>query len=199
MVVNSRGSNGSKSSRRVYKIASLATEPYLASARTTLCSPIPIESHRTPLPTAPHRCSPPRRAGTPLPTVPRRRSTVSTPHRASPPLPIVSRPHSTPHRTAPPLHHLHSPLCRAATPPSPLPNRPDSSWPALEDPSTTIFDTVALFPMTTMAMEMVMMVPTRSRLQPVRQRPLLLPEGALRRAPLAPMLVLVVPPRGRGH
>jgi hypothetical protein len=35
----------------------------------------------------------------------------------------------------------------------------------------TIFDTVALFPMTTMAMEMAMVVPTHSRLQPVRRVP----------------------------
>jgi hypothetical protein len=56
-----------------------------------------------------------------------------------------------------------------------------------------IYDTVALFLMTTMV------APTHSRLQPVRRRPLLPSEGALRRAPLVPMLVLVAPPRGRGH
>jgi hypothetical protein len=159
MVVNSHGSNGSKSLRGVYKITSLAAEPYLASAST----PLPIESRRTPpspLPTAsrphstPHRAalplhrlhSPPCRVGTPLPTASRRCSTVSTPHRAAPPLPTTSR------RT-------------------PLPTSTSWSWPVLEDPSTTIFDTVALFPTTTMAMEMememVMVVPPRSRLQPV--------------------------------
>jgi hypothetical protein len=42
---------------------------------------------------------------------------------------------------------------------------PDSSWPVLEDPSMMIFDIVALFPMMTMVMEMV--VPTHNRLQPV--------------------------------
>jgi hypothetical protein len=175
MGVNSHGSNGSKSSRGVYKITNLATEPYLASARTLL----PIESRCTPpspLPTTSRRSSQPRHAGTPLPTVPRCRSTVSTPHRAAPLLPTASCLHSTPHHTAPSLHRLHSPPYRTAAPPSPLPNRPDSSWPVLEDPSTMIFNTVALFPMTTM----VMVVPTRSRLQPVRWHP-----SSYRREPYA--------------
>jgi hypothetical protein len=105
--------------------------------------------------------SPPHRTASSLPTASRRHS---TPHRVAPSLPTASRPHSTPYRAAPLLHHLHSPPCRAATPPSPLPNGPDSSWPVLEDPSMTIFDAVALFLMTTM----VMVVPTCNRLQPVR-------------------------------
>ena len=44
---------------------------------------------------------------------------------------------------------------------------------------------------------MATVAPTRSRLRPVR--PLLPPEGALRRAPQAPTLVMVAPPRGRGR
>jgi hypothetical protein len=95
MVVNSRGSNGSKSSRGVYKIDSFATEPYLTSARTALRSPIPIESRRTPpspLPTAPRRRSPPCHAGTPLPTVPRRHSPL---RHTRTPLPTAPRRRST--------------------------------------------------------------------------------------------------------
>jgi hypothetical protein len=91
MVVNSRGSNGSKSSCRVYKIISLIVEPYLTSVHT-------------PLPTASRHRSPPRRARTPLPTTLRRRS---PPCRAA-----LHRLHSPPHHTTAPHRippALHSP------------------------------------------------------------------------------------------
>jgi hypothetical protein len=177
MTVNSHGSNSSKSSHGVYKIAPSLLNP-------TSPAPAPHSAPQSPSSHAAlHRLhSPPRCA--------------AAPNRIVPAL------HSPPCHTAAPhciTPALHSPPRCAAAPPSPLPNMPNSSWSILEDPSTTIFDTVALFPMMTMAMEMVMVVPTRSRLQPVHWRPLLPPEGALRRALLAPTMVLLVPPRGRGR
>jgi hypothetical protein len=90
MVVNSCGSNGLKFSRGVYKITSLATEPYLASVCTALRSPIPIESRRTP--------------PSPLPTTSRRHS---TPHRAAPLLHCLHSPPchaAAPHCVTPALH-----------------------------------------------------------------------------------------------
>jgi hypothetical protein len=155
MVINSRRSNGSKSSRGVYKIVSLAAEPYLTSA----CTPLPIESRRTPpspLPTTPRRRSPPRRTGTPLPTAPRRRSTVSTPQQAR-------------FIMAGSGGSINDDLRHCGF----VPDDDDGDGDGDGGPYTQ--------PTTTSA-----------------PAPLLPPEGALRQAPLAPTLVLVAPPRGRG-
>jgi hypothetical protein len=90
MVVNSHGSNGSKSSRRVYKITErLNPTSLLASARTPL--PAMSRPHSTP-----HRATPP------LPTV---SHLYSTPHRAAPPLLDLA--------AAPCPHRLTQILCHA--------------------------------------------------------------------------------------
>jgi hypothetical protein len=89
-----------------------------------------------------------------------------------------------------PSSHLRAP---SSSSPRRMHTCTSSSWPIL-DPSTTTFITVASSPMTK---TMATMAPTRSRFQPVC--PLLPSEGALRRAPQAPAMVLVSPPRGRGR
>jgi hypothetical protein len=127
MIVNSRGSNGSKSSRGVYKITSLA----LSLLNPTSPAPTPHSAPQSPSSHAAlHRLhSPPRHAAAPDRVVPALHSTScctaaplsplpTLPHRRSPlrcartPLPIALRRRSTvstPHRVAPPLHRLHSP------------------------------------------------------------------------------------------
>jgi hypothetical protein len=97
--------------------------------------------------------SPPRCVHTSLPTVPLLLDLAATPH----PRRLTQFLCHAPRRVVA-AHHVESSLPLHST--RRLRTCTSWSWPVLEDPSTTIFDTVALFPMTTMAIEMV--VPARS-------------------------------------